>query len=253
MITFGIKDAIDILIVAILLFYIYRLMRRSGTLSLFYGVLLFVFLWVVTSEIFDLRLTGTILDKFMGIGLIIIVILFQDQIKRFLIGVGSQHWWHTVKRYVASGHKEDNSENREVNMTIVRACTSMSRTKTGALIVMQRSIPLTDYENTGEILNAPVNARLIESIFFKNSPLHDGAMIIADGTIKAAGCILPVSHNMQLPKELGLRHRSALGISEVTDAICVVVSEETGNISVTERGEIRLKVSGPELESILRG
>lgn len=251
MINFGIKDAIDILLIGLLLFYIWRMMRRSGTLSLFYGVLAFVFVWVLTSEILDLRLTGMILDKFMSIGLIILVILFQDQIKRFLIGVGSQHWWGNIKRYL-SGKKPERGEDRGAIMNIVRACTSMSRTKTGALIVMQRRVPLTDFENTGEILNAPINARLIESIFFKNSPLHDGAMIIADNEIQAAGCILPVSHNMTLPKELGLRHRSALGISEVTDAVCVVVSEETGNISVTSGGEIQIKVSGPELESILR-
>lgn len=252
MISFGIKDAIDILIVGLILYYIYKLMRRSGALSLFYGVLAFVFLWVLTSQLLDLRLTGLIFDKFMGIGLIILVILFQDQIRRFLIDVGSRSWWHNIRKYIFGKSHDAGGESREVVMKIVSACKSMSRTKTGALIVLQRRMKLTDYENTGEILDAPVNSRLIESIFFKNSPLHDGAMIIADGEIKAAGCILPVSHNMQLPKELGLRHRSALGISEVTDALCVVVSEETGNISVTSGGEIKVKVSAPELESILR-
>ena len=240
MISFGLKDAVDILIVGLLLYYVYKLMRRSGALSLFYGVLAFVFLWVLTSQVLDLRLTGTIFDKFMGIGLIILVILFQDQIRRFLIDVGSRSWWHNIRMYIFGKNHGKTGESREEIMKIVRACTSMSRTKTGALIVMQRKMKLTDYENTGEILDAPINSRLIESIFFKNSPLHDGAMIIADGVIKAAGCIRPVSHNMQLPKELGLRHRSALGISEVTDALCVVVSEETGNISVTEGGEIKV-------------
>lgn len=251
MINFGIKDIIDILLVGIFLFYVYRVMRRSGTLSLFYGVLAFVFVWVLASEIFDLKLTGTILDKFMSIGLIILVILFQDHIKRFLIDVGSRNWWKNLKQYLFTSKRHEEGAMPGI-MAIVRACSSMSRTKTGALIVMQRKMPLTAYENTGEILNAPLNARLIESIFFKNSPLHDGAMIVADGVIKAAGCILPVSHNMNLPKELGLRHRSALGMSEVTDSLCIIVSEETGNISVASAGQIKVKVSAHELEEILR-
>lgn len=113
-------------------------------------------------------------------------------------------------------------------MSVVYACMSMAKSKTGALIVFQRKVPLADYENTGDIIDADINVRLIENIFFKNSPLHDGAMIIADRRIKSVGCILPVSHDMNIPKSLGLRHRAALGMSRVTDAICVIVSEETG-------------------------
>lgn len=248
---FGIKDIIDILLVGILLFYIYRLMKRSGTISLFYGVLAFIVLWIIASEMFDMRLTGMILDKFMSIGLIILVILFQDQIKRFLIDIGSRSRWKNLRKLLVHGRHPDGKENHDVVMAIVRACMSMSRTKTGALIVMQRKVPLTDWERTGEKLDAPVNARLIESIFFKNSPLHDGAMIIADDRIVAAGCILPVSHDMDIPKELGLRHRSALGMSQVTDALCIIVSEETGNISVALAGKFKLRISAPELESIL--
>lgn len=253
MLSIGLKDIIDILLVALLLFYVYRLMRRSGTISLFYGVLAFIVIWVLASEIFDMRLTGTILDKFMSIGLIVLVILFQDQIKRFLIDIGSRSRWKNIRKLLSHGSDEDNEGRRETAMAIVRACMSMSRTKTGALIVLQRKIPLVDYEKTGEILNAPVNARLIESIFFKNSPLHDGAMIISDGIIKAAGCILPVSQDMDIPRELGLRHRSALGMSQATDALCVVVSEETGNISVALAGKLYVKITSPELEAILRG
>ena len=252
MLGIGIKDIIDILLVALLLFYVYRLMKRSGTISLFYGVLAFIVIWVLASVIFDMRLTGTILDKFMSIGLIVLVILFQDQIKRFLIDIGSRSRWKNLRKFLLHGKGEDSEEQQHVVMAIVMACKSMSRSKTGALIVLQHKVPLTDYEKTGELLDAPVNARLLESIFFKNSPLHDGAVIIADGLIKAAGCILPVSHDMDIPKELGLRHRSALGMSQVTDALCVIVSEETGNISVASGGRFQLKVSGPELESILR-
>ncbi|MDE6810916.1 MAG: diadenylate cyclase CdaA [Muribaculaceae bacterium] len=252
MLNFGIKDVIDILLVATLLYYIYRLMKKSGSLSLFYGVLFFTVVWVVAAEILSMRLTGTILDKFMSIGLIVLVILFQDQIKRFLIDLGSQRQWHRLKRWLRHGSGEDDSSRHHGEiMSVVYACMSMSKSKTGALIVFQRKMPLTDYEKTGDIIEADINTRLIENIFFKNSPLHDGAMIIADNKIVSVGCILPVSHDMNIPKNLGLRHRAALGMSQVTDAVCVIVSEETGNISVALDGEIRVKVSAIDLENIL--
>lgn len=249
MINLGAKDIVDILIIALLLFYIYKLMKNSGTLSLFYGVLVFLGLWVLASEIFDMRLTGTILDKFMGIGLIILVIIFQDQIKRFLIDIGSKGKWSYFRRIFK--HEETKEVEHSRIMAVVYACMSMSKSKTGALIVFQRKMPLSDYEKTGDIIDADINVRLIENIFFKNSPLHDGAMIIAGKRIKSVGCILPVSHDMDIPKNLGLRHRAALGMSQVTDAVCVIVSEETGGISVAKDGAIKVKVSTPDLEHIL--
>ena len=249
MISFGIKDAIDILIIAVMLFYIYKMMKSSGTLSLFYGVLIFFVLWVLASEIFDMRLTGSILDKFMGIGLIVLVVIFQDQIKRFLTDIGS-HGRIRFLRKLFRHDTESDTRRKEIS-AVVYACMGMSKTKTGALIVFQRKMPLKEYEATGDIIDADVNVRLIENIFFKNSPLHDGAMIIADNKIKSVGCILPVSHNMDIPKALGLRHRAALGMSQATDAICIVVSEETGNISVALGGEFKIKLSAPELDHIL--
>ncbi|MDE6444570.1 MAG: diadenylate cyclase CdaA [Muribaculaceae bacterium] len=249
MINFGIKDIIDILIIALLLFYVYRVMKSSGTLSLFYGVLVFFVVWVVASEIFDMRLTGSILDKFMSIGLIVLVIIFQDQIKRFLIDLGSQGRLRNFRRFFR--HEKSDGGGHSRVMAVVYACMSMSKSKTGALIVFQRKMPLTDYEKTGDIIDANVNVRLIENIFFKNSPLHDGAMIIADHRIKSVGCILPVSHDMDIPKNLGLRHRAALGMSQATDAVCVIVSEETGGISVAKDGVITTRVSAPDLENIL--
>lgn len=252
MLDFGIKDIIDILLVAVLLYYVYRLMKRSGTLSLFFGVLLFIVLWVIASEMLDMRLTGTILDKFMSIGVIILVIIFQDQIKRFLIDIGSQRKLRSLRRLFRHGGENDEADHSKV-MAVVYACMSMSKSKTGALIVFQRKMPLSDYEKTGDIIDAEVNTRLIENIFFKNSPLHDGAMIIADHRIKSVGCILPVSHDMNIPKSLGLRHRAALGMSQVTDAVCIIVSEETGNISVARDGELNVKVSAIDLEHILSG
>ena len=249
MISFGLKDIIDILIIALMLFYIYKMMKSSGTLSLFYGVLIFFVLWILASEVFEMRLTGSILDKFMGIGLIVLVILFQDQIRRFLIDIGSRRRLHFFRRLFR--HGKEAKADRGYVMAIVYACMAMSKSKTGALIVIQRRVPLKDYEATGDLIDADINMRLIENIFFKNSPLHDGAMIIADNRIKAVGCILPVSHDMTISKDLGLRHRAALGMSQATDALCIIVSEETGNISVADAGEIKVKISIPDLEQIL--
>ena len=249
MISFGIKDIIDILIIAVMLFYIYKMMRSSGTLSLFYGVLIFFVLWVLASEIFDMRLTGSILDKFMGIGLIVLVVIFQDQIKRFLTDIGSHGRIKFFKKLFK--HEAEDRPTRQDIMAVVYACMGMSRSKTGALIVFQRKMPLTDYEATGDEIDANVNVRLIENIFFKNSPLHDGAMIIADNKIISAGCILPVSHDRDIPKTMGLRHRAALGMSQATDAVCIVVSEETGNISVACEGKFKINLSAPELEHFL--
>lgn len=250
MLDFGIKDIFDIVIVAMLLFYIYRLMKESGTLNIFYGVMAFIVVWVIAAEILDMRLTGTILDKFMSIGLLILVILFQDQIKRFLVQLGSHRDWKFLKklfRHDRDGGEQEAATHRRI-MAVVYACMSMSKSKTGALIVLQGTMPLDSYAKTGDIIDARVNTRLIENIFFKNSPLHDGAMIIADHRIEAAGCILPVSHDSDLPRALGLRHRSALGIAQATDAMAIIVSEETGYISVAHRGKLRTHLSSTDLE-----
>jgi len=246
---FGIKDLVDILLVATLLFYLYRTMKDSGTLNIFVGVLAFVLAWVVMYKIMDMRLIGTIMDKFIDIGLFILVILFQDQIKRFLIELGSQKGWGFIAKIFK--HKSSADDEKKWIMPVVYACMSMSKSKTGALIVIQRQMPLDDYEHTGDMIEANINTRLIENIFFKNSPLHDGALIIAGDKVMSAGCILPVSHDTSLPRYLGLRHRSALGIAQATDAIAVVVSEETGNISYAHKGELHQKLSSTDLENAL--
>lgn len=251
MLDIGIKDIFDILLVALLLFYIYRLMKESGSISIFYGVMLFVVVWIVASEILELRLIGSILDRFMAIGLIVLVILFQDQIRRFLIDLGSHRRWRFLRKVLRHDEMQDGENRTKVLMPILYACMSMSKSKTGALIVIQRNISLEPYEKTGDIIRANINARLIENIFFKNSPLHDGAMIVAGSRIISAGCILPVSHDTSLPRSLGLRHRSALGIAQATDALAIVVSEETGKISVASRGQLTTNLSSAELETIL--
>lgn len=251
MIDFGIKDFLDILLVAALLYYIYRLMKESGTLNIFYGVMAFIIVWLIASEIFALKLTGSILDKFMSIGLLILVILFQDQIKRFLVELGSNRRWRFLRKIFRHAEQESSVDVRAKTIPIVYACMSMSKSKTGALIVVRDKMPLEMYERTGDIIDANINQRLIENIFFKNSPLHDGAMIIDSGRITAAGCILPVSHDTSLPRSLGLRHRSALGIAQATDALAIVVSEETGNISVAHRGELHIKLTSSDVEHYL--
>lgn len=244
---FNIKDLIDILLVAFLLYYVYRLMKESGTISIFYGIMAFIGVWLVASEIFQMRLMGSILDKFMSIGLLILVIIFQDQIKRFLVLLGSQRRWGFLRKLMRHTD-QDNIDVQRVVMPVVYACMSMSKSKTGALIVIQGDMPLDSYAKTGDIIDAVINTRLIENIFFKNSPLHDGAMIIAHNRIEAAGCILPVSHATDIPRSLGLRHRSALGIAQQTDALAVVVSEETGAISIAYRGQLHHRVSTADLE-----
>ena len=250
--SFGIKDILDIVLVALMLYYLYRIMRESGTTNIFYGVLAFIVLWVVASEILEMRLIGSILDKFMSIGLLILVILFQDQIKRFLVELGSKKRWKFLTSIFHHRKDEDNTADLHTRvMPIVYACMAMAKSKTGALIVIQQEVPLESYEKTGDFINSEINSRLIENIFFKNSPLHDGALIISSNRLKAAGCILPVSHDMNVPRSLGLRHRSALGISQATDAFAIVVSEETGNISAAYRGKLSLRLSSTELEKRL--
>ena len=248
---FGIKDVFDILIVAMMLYYLYRLMKDSGVINIFYGVMAFIVVWVIASQMLAMRLTGTILDKFMNIGLLVLVILFQDQLKRFLVDLGSQRRWRFLRNLFQHNATSEESVSQQWIMSIVRSCMNLSKSKTGALIVIQQDEPLENYENTGDAIDAAVNSRLIENIFFKNSPLHDGAMIIAGGRIKAVGCILPVSHDRSIPRSLGLRHRSALGISQATDAIAIVVSEETGTISIAYKGDLRMRLSTTDLEQRL--
>ena len=226
---FGIKDIIDIVLVALTLFYVYRLMKESRSLNVFMGILVFIVFWLVVSHVLEMKLLGSILDKLVG-----------NQRMRAL------------RRLFSNGEKKQNAEQlKQIIMPIVMACMSMSKKKVGALVVIQRATPLDDIVATGEHIDANISQQLIENIFFKNSPLHDGAMIIVRNRIKAAGCILPVSHNLDIPKHLGLRHRAALGITHESDCIAIVVSEETGSISIAIRSEFQLRLSAEKLESIL--
>ncbi len=250
MFSFAIIDAIDIFLVALMLYYTYRFMRDSKSLSVFIGILVFIILWLLVSRVLEMRLLGDILDKLVGVGSLAILILFQDEIRKFLNNLGGQHRIRSFLKIFSSGSKETGND-RESVMPIVMACQNMSRAKMGALIVIERNSNLDNIIMTGDTIDANINQRLIENIFFKNSPLHDGAMIISRKRIKAAGCILPVSHDLDIPRELGLRHRAAMGMSQESDAICIVVSEETGRISVAINGNFRLRLSAENLESIL--
>lgn len=248
---FGIKDAIDILLVALMLYYIYRLMKESRSLNVFIGIMVFVVLWLFVSQIMEMRLLGSIMDKLVSVGVIGLVILFQDDIRKFLYSIGTNRRMKMLMRLFSSETNEKLEGKKEEITQIVLACLSMSRRKEGALIVMERVSPLDDIVETGERIDATITQRLIENVFFKNSPMHDGAMIISKGRIKAAGCILPVSHSLDIPKELGLRHRAAMGMSQESDAISIVVSEETGSITTAINVAFQQRLSAEKLESIL--
>ena len=250
MFDFGIKDFIDIFCVALMLYYIYRLMKESRSLNVFIGIMVFILMWLFVSQVLEMRLLGSIMDKLVSVGVIAIIILFQEEIRKFLYNLGTHRKVNSIIRLFSSGDKKDRVDMESI-MPVVMACMSMSKGKVGALIVIERLSPLDEIVATGDVIDANINQRLIENIFFKNSPLHDGAMVISNKRIRAAGCILPVSHNFDIPKELGLRHRAAMGISQDSDAIAFVVSEETGRISVAIKGQFHLRLSAEQLESIL--
>ena len=248
-IDFSIKDLIDILLVAYLLYQTYRLMKDSGSINIFTGILVFIGIWLIVSQVLEMKLLGSIFDKLVSVGVLALIILFQDELRRFLVTLGSHKRLGSFFRFL-TGNKKEKLEHDDI-MPVVMACISMGKQKVGALIVIEHNLPLDDVVRTGEIINADINQRLIENIFFKNSPLHDGAMIIRHKRIEAAGCILPVSHDLNIPKELGLRHRAAMGVSQETDALAIIVSEETGGISVAYKGQFHLRLTAEELERIL--
>ncbi|GHT32217.1 membrane protein [Bacteroidia bacterium] len=247
--NFEIKDIIDIFLVAIILYQTYRLMKGTGTANIFIGILSFVVAWFFITRVFEMRLLGQILNSIMSFAPILLIIIFQKEIRSFFFMLGKKNrFFKSIESFFKN---KDEKPNDVCIMQVVTACRKLSQEKVGALIIFEKKVTLHEYIETGEGINADISARLIENIFFKNSPLHDGAMIISGDKIKAAGCILPVSHNPNIAKNLGLRHRSALGIAERTDAIAIVVSEETGKISVAENGQLNLKLKTEELENFL--
>ena len=251
--AFGIKDLIDIILMALMLYGCYHLMKKSGAGKIFTGIMIFIVIWFLVTKVFRLPLTGAVFNQFVSVGVIAIVVLFQNEIRHFFQTVGAHKWWLSIKsiidRFQPKNEKEHEASMQ--TMQLVTACRHMSHDKVGALIVIERRDSIQQYIETGDVFNADINTRLVENIFFKNSPLHDGAMMIRDHHIAAAAAILPVSNNPDIPRHLGLRHRAAMGLSEKCDAIVIIVSEETGNISVAMNAEYQLNLSPEQLQRLI--
>ena len=249
----GLKDIIDIILTAVLLYGTFKVLKRSGASTVFVGVMTFVIVWFVVSQVLKMELLGGIFDAVVNVGAFALIVLFQTEIKRFFSRVGSSKNWG-ILNYFKKFFKNTESEQTKTDydlVQIVLACRNLSKTATGGIIVLTRENDLLFFTQTGETVDSRISSRLIENIFFKNSPLHDGALIISNRRLSAAACILPVSSNQNIPKRLGLRHRSALGITEQSDAIAIVISEETGHISWAVNGKLTINVKPEELKHFL--
>ena len=229
-------DFVDVFLVAILLYYIYKLVRGTVAINIFIGILIIYFAWRLTDYL-QMQMLYSIFDGFMKVGIIALIVVFQPEIRKFLLLVGSTNIGG--KKGIFKNFKflkNDDQAATDVD-AIIKACTKMGATNTGALIVIERNNNLDFLINTGDAMNILVSQPIIESIFFKNSPLHDGAIIIDNNIVKATRVILPVNNEKNIPERFGLRHRAAVGITEKTDAIAIAVSEETGQISYLKNGE----------------
>jgi diadenylate cyclase len=244
----GLVDVADVLLVTVLLYQLYKLLRGSVALNVALGGLSLYLMYLLVN-VLGLRLLSSILGEFMEVGVLASIILFQQEIRRFLVNVGKVAlegggplgWWR----------RENNPDARLPLAPFVEAAKTLATQETGALICFARSSDLSAYAESGDHLDAEVSKRLLLAIFQKTSPLHDGAVIIAQGRLRAARCILPVSQNPEVPAALGLRHRAALGLTEATDAIVLVVSEETGQVSLVRQGEIHRNLTPSEVKNRL--
>ncbi|QMU63660.1 MAG: TIGR00159 family protein [Flavobacteriaceae bacterium] len=244
-------DILDILLVATLLYYIYKLLKGTVAINIFLGIAFIFLIWKIT-EALKMEVLSSILGYLLSGGVIALIIVFQQEIRKFLLMIGTTNF--TSKRNFLNQLKFLRSEiGSETNVTIlVAACKKLSKTKTGALIVIENTSSLDFLVSTGDTMNALLNEALIESIFYKNSPLHDGATIIRDNYIIATRVVLPVSENASISSRFGLRHKAAIGISEKTDAVCLLVSEETGEISYIKDGSFEPYKDDDELIEKLR-
>lgn len=240
-------DVIDILIVAYLLYKLYQLIKGTAAMKIFFAIAIIYLVWLLVKAL-KMELLESIMGQVIGIGVIALIVLFQQEVRQLLLMIGDKYF----KRGAILGKvKLLNDFSHEAVESIVQASVEMAETKTGALMVITREVSLQTIIQTGEKLNADVNTQLIKAIFYKNAPLHDGAMIIEKNRIVAAKCILPVSQNPNLPNEYGLRHRSGLGVSEITDALVVIVSEQSGSISVAQNGKIHKVSDGEHLKKTI--
>lgn len=240
----GIIDIIDIFLVAMMLYYLYRVTRGTNAFSIILGVVMLYLMYVVVRAL-NMELLSGILGQFIGVGIIAVVVIFQPEIRRFLQMLGLQQN-QRISRFFGG---ENNEDDLDVD-SLVKACIDMGETKTGALIVLQQTSDLSLMAEGGIAVDAKVSPSLLENLFFKNSPLHDGAIIINRNRVVAARCILP-STQSQVPKSYGTRHRAALGMSEVSDAIILVVSEETGALSIAQGGVIQRDIEPEKFKSVL--
>jgi uncharacterized protein (TIGR00159 family) len=251
LLNLSVFDIIDIILVALILFQIYRLIRGTAAFSISIAVFFIYLFWLVVKAL-NMELAESLLGQVIGVGVIALIIVFQQELRRFLLLMGN--------RYLASSRfsfkgllakdKKGSGLVREAE-DIVRASESMSSKRIGALIVIGRTSRLEMYAEGGEVLKARISAGLIETIFFKNSPLHDGAVLIEDGLILAARCPLPITDQPSVPGQFGMRHRAAIGVTEHVDAFVVVISEETGHISVVDSGVVTENISAHQLRQLL--
>lgn len=249
--TMRMIDLVDILLVALLIFQVYKMVRGTVAVNIFYGVFLIYLIWLVVRAL-NMQLLGSILGQLVGLGLIALLIVFQQEVRRFLLLLGTRY---LRKGKLSFDHLFQLSSENETGWDfeqVVKACENMSRTKTGALLVFAKKSELRAFAETGCRVDAVVSSELIESIFRKDGPLHDGGMILSRNRISAARCVLPVSENPSIPSGLGLRHRAAVGMSENSDSFVIVVSEETGHISYANQGELVRKIKGEELLRVLK-
>lgn len=245
-------DVLDIVLVAIILYQIYNLIRGTIAASIFIGLAIIYALYYVVTAL-NMRLLAGILDNFMKVGILALIVVFQPEIRRFLLLVGrnaslqrNKAWW----KYFF-GRTEEEKNNLDRIKPIIDACKTMKENRTGALIVFAKYYDEEFFHKSGEYVDAKITKRLLESIFQKNSPLHDGAVIIAENKIKSASCILPLTDKTDLPPQFGLRHRAGIGITEASDATALIVSEETGEIAYAKQGKVKMNVSFTDLEKLL--
>lgn len=246
-------DIFDILIVGYLIYWVYKLLRGSIAFNIFIGVItLYIFASIVHA--LQMELLSELLNAFVGVGVILVVIIFQPEVRRFLLLLGNttlKQRFNFLGNFLEKKDKEQEELQREIHH-FKKAMLRMARTKTGALIVFTQNANLEFFSNSGVRLEAQISQPLIESIFNKDSPLHDGAMVIANHQIYAASCILPVSSNLNLPKGVGLRHRSGVGVTENTSVVSFIVSEETGRISFAQEGRLKRNLNESELTALLQ-
>ena len=243
---FSFLDALDILLVALLIYYIYKLLKGTVAINIFLGIAFIFLIWKIT-QILKMEMLSNILGYLLSGGVIALIIVFQQEIRKFLLMIGTTNVTSRTQFLKQLKFLKSEITLETDSDTLLNACKKMSKTKTGALIVIERTNSLDFLIKTGDNMNAEINEVLLESIFYKNSPLHDGATIIRDNFVVATRVILPISDSINIPSRFGLRHRAAFGVSEKTDAVCLLVSEETGEISYIKDGNFELYADYNEL------